>query len=115
MKSPFVVPRIPRIHAAVYAAATSTDDSLDMSDWHTCETTHCRAGWAVHLAGKEGKELEALTSTLFAAMQIYHASCPEIAVPPSRFFVANKVALADMARCAAEEEALITTATATQA
>jgi len=41
-----------------------------MGAWHTCDTTHCRAGWVTMIAGKEGKELEEKTSTQFAAMQI---------------------------------------------
>ena len=28
-----------------------------MDTWHTCDTTHCIAGWATHLH-PEGKELE---------------------------------------------------------
>jgi hypothetical protein len=74
-----------------------------MGDWHTCDTTHCRAGWAVFLAGEEGKKLEQQTSTLFAAMQIYKKSS-EIRVYPPRFFEGNETALADMKRCAEEEK-----------
>ena len=44
------LPKIPGIHQAVYTAA-SHPGALDMSSWHTCETTHCRAGWVVALAG----------------------------------------------------------------
>jgi len=73
-----------------------------MDDWHTCETTHCRAGWVVALAGKEGKELELKTSTLFTAMAIYRASS-DIGVSPSMFFVSNEEALEDMKWCAKEE------------
>jgi len=58
----------------------------------------------VVLAGEEGKKLEAQTSTLFAAMQIYHKSSP-IHVAPTRFFESNMVALADIKRCAEEEAA----------
>lgn len=83
---------------AVFAAA-SKKDALDMSDWHTCKTTHCRAGWIVTLAGEKGKELEERTSTLFAAMQIYKASSP-IRVWPPRFFDKDKESLEDMKRCA---------------
>ena len=72
-----------------------------MGDWHTCETTHCRAGWAVHLAGERGKALEKASSTLFAAMQIYKASSP-IKVTPVKFLGSNDAALADMKRCAKE-------------
>jgi hypothetical protein len=76
-----------------------------MSAWHTCETTHCRAGWVVTLAGEAGRKLGAETSTLFAAMQIYKASSP-IRVFPPRFFETNAMAMADMHRCADEEAAL---------
>jgi len=68
-------PKIENIHASILAAVEKPG-ALDMSTWHTCDTTHCRAGWVVTLAGKPGKELEQATSTLFAAMQIYHASSP---------------------------------------
>ncbi len=74
-----------------------------MATWHTCDTTHCRAGWVVHLAGDAGKKLEQHTSTQFAAMAIYKASSP-IRVSPPRFFETNEVAMADMERCAKEEE-----------
>jgi hypothetical protein len=99
------IPTIPRIHAAVLAAC-SKPDALDMSNWHTCETTHCRAGWVVILAGEAGKALQSKTSTLFAAMQIYKASSPTIRVFPTRFFETNAVAMLDMKRCADKEAAL---------
>jgi hypothetical protein len=83
-------------------SAVRDPKALDMGAWHSCETTHCRAGWVVHLAGKEGYALEKRTSTLFAAMQIYKVSSP-IRVSPPRFFESNEVALADMERCAREE------------
>jgi hypothetical protein len=76
-----------------------------MSDWHTCETTHCRAGWVVTLAGEQGKQLEKETSTCFAAMQIYKESSP-IKVSPVRFFDSNKQGMEDIIRCAAEEKLL---------
>ena len=94
---------IAKIHESVFAAA-SQPGALKMSDWHTCETTHCRAGWVVTLAGEKGKALEKATSTLFAAMQIYHASCPEIPVSPVRFFESNEIAMKDLERCANEEK-----------
>jgi len=95
------VPIIPNIHRAILASA-SQPCALDMSDWHTCETTHCRAGWIVKLAGEKGKALEKESSTLFAAMQIYKASSP-IRVWPPRFFESNEAAMKDMERCAALE------------
>lgn len=77
-----------------------------MSDWHACETTHCRAGWAVTLAGDNGKEMEAWYGTLLAAMLIYDASYPEFEISPCRFFDRNKEALADMKRLADAERGL---------
>ena len=44
--------------AAVAQVALSDDGALNMGDWHTCETTHCIAGWAVHQAGNAGYLLE---------------------------------------------------------
>ena len=100
-------PVIPRIHAAVLEAATVPPEALDMSEWHAaCGTTHCRAGWVVTLAGERGKALESLTSTLHAAMMIYHASCPKVPVSPNRFFETNEKAIDDMRRCAELEAAL---------
>lgn len=83
--------------------AAESPGALDMNKWHTCKTTHCRAGWVVHLAGERGRALEAASSTLFAAMHIYLASSPNIPVSPVRFFDTNEAALADMRRCAEEE------------
>ncbi len=76
-----------------------------MSSWHTCDTTHCRAGWVVVLAGDAGKSLEKATSTEFAAKQIYKASSL-IKVSPTRFYETKEKAMADIIRCAEEELAL---------
>ena len=38
--------------------ALATPKSLYMRDWHHCKTSHCIAGWAIHLAGEEGYALE---------------------------------------------------------
>jgi len=70
-----------------------------MDEWHNCDTTHCRAGWVVHLAGDRGKLLEAYTSTEYAAMQIYKASS-SIKVPPARFYATDEAAMEDIKRCA---------------
>ncbi len=43
---------------AVAAVATANQDGLHMQSWHTCPTTHCIAGWAIHLAGEPGRLLE---------------------------------------------------------
>ena len=98
------VPVIEGIHALVLAAA-SAPEALDMSDWHTCNTTHCRAGWVVHLAGDAGYALERFHNTPLAAQLIYKASNPDLPVPPTRFYENNDEALADMRRLADLEAA----------
>jgi hypothetical protein len=92
------------IHGRILEAV-SKEGALEMRTWHTCDTTHCRAGWVVTLAGDKGRELEEETSTCFAAMQIYKASSP-IRVSPARFYETNTAAMNDIKRCAEEESAL---------
>ena len=74
-----------------------------MSEWHTCETTHCRAGWVVHLAGDAGYQLERFYNTQLAAMLIYDNSDPNFRINPCRFFDGNAEALADMKTLAEKE------------
>jgi hypothetical protein len=95
-------PIIPNIHQRVYEAA-SQPGALNMRDWHTCDTTHCRAGWVVALAGEEGKALEERIGTSAAASLIYLASDPAIGKFPS-FYCDDATALADM-KLRAEQEA----------
>ena len=73
-----------------------------MSTWHTCETTHCRAGWVVTLAGEEGKRLERFHNAELAAMLIYRESGYKI--NPARFYDSNKDALKDMERLSKGQE-----------
>ena len=96
------VPVIENIHQKVFEAIQK-EDALNMSEVHTCSTTHCRAGWVVHLAGEEGYKLEEKTNWSFAAMQIYKASS-DIKVSPVRFFEGNSEAIKDIKRCALEEQ-----------
>ena len=74
-----------------------------MGTWHTCENTHCRAGWVVMLAGQEGRALEAFLNTELAAMMIYDASAPGFKINPARFYDSNEDALADMKKMAEQE------------
>ena len=99
------IPKIENIHTRILEAV-SKPDALNMGNWHTCDSTHCRAGWAVHMAGEAGKALEKQTSTLFAAMQIYRISSP-IRVSPIRFYESNEKAMEDIRRCAQEEAAAV--------
>lgn len=87
------IPKIENIDQVVYEAC-SNPNALDMNHWHTCETTHCRAGWVVTLAGKAGKELELYHGTPLAAQLIYRESGSPIS--PNRFYENNEKAMADM-------------------
>jgi len=69
-----------------------------MNAFHTCEKKHCRAGWAVTLAGAEGRALENFFNTELAAMLIYRES--GYPINPARFYDSNEDAMADMKRLA---------------
>ena len=97
------VPRIENIHQTVYAAA-SQPNALEMITWHTCETTHCRAGWVTTLAGEGGAALERDMGTGAAAAIIYMASDPLLERIPD-FYASNAEALEDMKRLAEAEAA----------
>jgi uncharacterized protein YjbI with pentapeptide repeats len=93
-------PVIPNIDARILRAIES-GGSLDMSHWHICETTHCRAGWACVLAGYAGGILEAKTSPYLAGKLIYEASRPGVAAP--NFFASNEAAFEDIRAWAAKD------------
>ena len=100
------IPVVPAIDAAI-EVAVKAGGTLDMDDWHGgegwCGTTHCRAGWAVHLAGPPGNALEDEVGPQMAGMLIYQASRPGEAVPD--FFAHHRVAWMDIQECAAEQRA----------
>jgi hypothetical protein len=99
------LPKIRNIHQAIYAAA-SAPGALDMRHWHRdgyCGTTHCRAGWAVVLAGEGGRVLEGVMGTNAAAALIYKASDPDLERVPN-WLASNEAAMEDM-RAMAEAEA----------
>ncbi len=87
-------PDVPVIEAldAKILAALDHGGHLDMSTWHTCETTHCRAGWAITLAGEKGKELELTHGPQRAGSMIYRASTGRI----PHFFASDARALEDI-------------------
>jgi hypothetical protein len=90
----FVIANIPFVkdlNIKVLDAVTSTG-SLDMEEWHTCSTTHCWAGWIVHLAGKEGYALEEETSTEFAAKAIFKKSTGK-SIDTKNFHTDNETAM----------------------
>lgn len=89
-------PTIQHIDAAILKAING--GTVEMRRWHSCETTHCRGGWAIHLAGEAGLELERKTCPYTAARLIYEASRPGIKCPD--FFASNETAMEDLRICA---------------
>lgn len=90
------VPVVEQLDSRIHAAVTDGVGALEMNSWHTCDTTHCRAGWAVQLAGPAGKALEDRLGTPAAAAMIYMTSVGRV---PS-FYATNKAAMADLRECA---------------
>jgi uncharacterized protein YjbI with pentapeptide repeats len=103
-----VIPDIDKaILTAIQAAAPrpgSPPDwrALKMEAWHTCQTSHCRAGWAIVLAGEAGARLEQSLGPAAAGALIYAASRPDKPVP--NFYSTDEAALADIIACASEME-----------
>jgi uncharacterized protein YjbI with pentapeptide repeats len=98
------VPLVRNLDAKILKTIESGDGVLAMNDWHTCETTHCRAGWAVHLAGEAGYELERqLGSPAAAGALIYARSTGRV----PDFYCSDEDALADIVACAADQGASV--------
>ena len=93
------VPVIPDIDARILALVEANPSALDMGSWHSCETTHCRAGWAVHLAGEAGYALEKQYGPERAGRMIYLASTGRV----PHFYATNERALEDIRECAASQ------------
>jgi len=95
IRCPVLVPVIKDIDQTILDAVQRQGNALDMSSWHSCETTHCRAGWAIHLAGEAGYKLEKEVGSAVAGLLIYAASGSK---PAPDFFASNAVAMQDMQR-----------------
>ena len=96
--------KVSNLHTKILAAIEA-GGTLEMSTWHTCETAHCRAGWAVHLAGNAGRLLESIYGSEMAGALIHQASCPWLEKVPD-FHCGNEAALKDIKTCAAKEKEL---------
>jgi uncharacterized protein YjbI with pentapeptide repeats len=92
-------PVVERLDSKILARVEADPGALDMKTWHTCETTHCRAGWAITLAGEAGADLEKRVGSQLAGLLIYRASTGRV----PDFFATNEAALADIRACAAKE------------
>ena len=95
------VPVVAHLDAKILHAIEHRGGSLEMSQWHTCATTHCRAGWAITLAGDPGRALEARLGPSRAGAAIYRASTGRV----PWFYATNEAALADIRVCAAADPA----------
>jgi len=104
---------VPNIDAAILAALESKKaQGLDMSGWHGgqcdetnwCNTTHCRAGFAICLAGKAGFVLEKKYGSETAGRMIYAVSRLNLPLPD--FFADDEAALEDIRMCASAESPL---------
>jgi hypothetical protein len=98
------IPVIPNIDSAILGAI-EMGGKLDMGSWHAdgiCGTTHCRAGWAVHLGGEKGKELEKRFGPQIAGILIYEASRP--GQPAPDFYATDDDAMEDIRKCAIHVE-----------
>jgi uncharacterized protein YjbI with pentapeptide repeats len=105
-------PSIPSIHdldAQILARVERDPGSFDMSTWHSddhsdevCGTTHCRAGWAIVLAGAAGRELENRYGPYAAGAKIYIASTGRV----PDFHASDEAALNDIRACAANQVAV---------
>jgi hypothetical protein len=99
------VPVVENLDRKILDAITTGGGELNMGAWHTCETTHCRAGWAIHLAGPAGYALqeklggEDRGGAERAGRAIYRASTGRV----PHFFADNESALEDIKRCAEEQ------------
>ena len=68
------IPVVEHLDRKILDAITVGGGKLDMGRWHSCETTHCRAGWAITLAGEQGATLETRVGPHLAGAMIYRAS-----------------------------------------
>jgi hypothetical protein len=101
--TPFVIPDIDAaILKSIEANKAAGTNGLDMGSWHGqecdetnwCDTTHCRAGYAICLAGKAGFELERKVGAETAGKMIYAASRPDKPLPD--FHASNMQAMEDI-------------------
>ncbi len=93
------IPVVKNLDAEILKVVTEGSGKLEMGGWHTCETTHCRAGWAIHLAGKPGYDLEREIGSCAAGALIYHASTGRV----PNFFAGNDEAMQDIKACAEKQ------------
>ncbi len=90
------IPVIEHLDRKILEAVTQGGGVLNMCNWHTCETTHCRAGWAIVLAGDAGRALEAKVGPHRAGTMLYRAATGRV----PHFYATDEAAMADIKACA---------------
>ena len=55
---------------AVARAALAHDDALEMDEYHSCNTSHCVAGWSIDQAGAHGRALESAMGSCGAGLAL---------------------------------------------
>jgi uncharacterized protein YjbI with pentapeptide repeats len=85
---------VPDLDGQLLALLEANPAALDMRNWHTCQTTHCRAGWAITLVGPAAEMLEALWGPATTGALIYAACYPNLPVP--NFRASNQEALVNI-------------------
>ena len=88
------VPFVENLDAKILERIEKGTGLLNMKRYHTCRTTHCRAGWAVVLGGRKGKALEKKLGPNAAGALIYALAYPDLPVP--NFYATNKEAIKDI-------------------
>jgi hypothetical protein len=87
------IPLVEDLDARIASAVGAHGEHLDMGVWHhSCGTIHCRAGWAIALAGEAGSELEEKVGPCAAGALIYHRS---VGYVPD-FYADQDIALRDI-------------------
>jgi len=88
--------KIDNLHKKMWDVISKEKNTLAMGNWHTCETTHCRAGWAITLGGEAGKVLEEIYGPEVAGTLIYQNSTGMV----PDFFATNDDAYEDIKKLA---------------
>lgn len=100
------IPYIPDIHQAVYAAVTAEGCVLDMSTWHMCESSHCRAGWVNTIAFGENRLMaEDRVPTPHLALAVYLKAHPTMPVPS--WYAMDSWAMADIEKLAGMDNGVV--------
>jgi hypothetical protein len=98
--------KVDNLDAKILRQITINRQSFDMRSFHGadctpddwCNTTHCRAGFAICLAGKPGFDLEKKYGAELAGRMIYAVSRPDMPLPD--FYADDDDAIHDLEECA---------------